>query len=87
MTGEIVPCTDCGEDRQECGCCQECADCHRPVGLVDCDEWPHTGVIRCWPCAHSLIERMSAALDEISTHSVCCDARHIADGVWGKAAE
>ena len=81
---DIIPCTECGADRTECGHSQECEDCRRTVFLDDGHEWPETGTIRCWACQHKLIERMETALDEISSHSVCCDARHIADKVWEK---
>ena len=58
---DIVPCTECGEDRAECGHPQECEDCKCPifVDTSDCAEWPETGVIRCWDCQHKLIEMLT----------------------------
>lgn len=56
-------CNACGDpDRSECGCAQQCEDCHQPVGLIDETEWPETGKIRCWGCQHKRIERLESEL-------------------------
>ncbi len=60
------PCTFCEcDDRDECGCPQECVGCHETVHLVETGmEWGDSDV-RCWGCQDDRIKELTAMLQRV----------------------
>lgn len=59
-------CTFCeSDDRDECGCPQECIDCHETVSLQEPGmEWGNSDV-RCWGCQSDRIEELTTMLRRV----------------------